>query len=114
MNVLELISVLEKFAAPELQEDYDNAGLITGSRDLACTGVICCLDVNLEVLEEAVANKCNLIVAHHPIIFRGLKKINGKNYPLAHVPELPYSRCTSEDGCRCFLSPVIEGLTPRK
>ncbi|MFL5741523.1 MAG: Nif3-like dinuclear metal center hexameric protein [Flavisolibacter sp.] len=80
MKVLDLISVLEKFAAPELQEDYDNAGLITGSRNLDCTGVICCLDVNLEVLQEALANRCNLVIAHHPIIFRGLKKINGKNY----------------------------------
>src|SRR6478672_3116429 len=80
MKVSDLISVLEKYAAPELQEDYDNAGLITGTRDLDCTGVLCCLDVNSEVLQEAVSNHCNLIVAHHPIIFRGLKKINGKNY----------------------------------
>ena len=80
MKVNEIILCIEKFAAPELQEDYDNAGLITGSRDWDCTGVLCSLDVTLEVIHEAIANNCNLIVAHHPIIFKGLKRINGKSY----------------------------------
>ncbi|HSN07571.1 MAG TPA: Nif3-like dinuclear metal center hexameric protein, partial [Hanamia sp.] len=59
---------------------YDNAGLIIGNSDTECIGVITTLDVTEEVVEEAVRRKCNLIVAHHPIIFRGLKKLNGKNY----------------------------------
>jgi dinuclear metal center YbgI/SA1388 family protein len=80
MKILDLISVLELYAAPELQEEYDNAGLITGSAIWECTGVLCTLDVTKEVVGEAKQNRCNLIVAHHPIIFRGLKKINGKNY----------------------------------
>lgn len=80
MKIFELISVLEKFAAPELQEDYDNAGLITGNKAWECTGVICALDVTLNVIEEAANNHCNLIIAHHPIVFRGMKRFNGSNY----------------------------------
>src|SRR6476620_11401702 len=80
MKILDLISAIEVFAAPELQEDYDNAGLITGNADWDCTGVLCSLDVTLEVIKEAKTRNCNLIMSHHPIIFRGLKRINGNNY----------------------------------
>ena len=80
MQIAEIIFVLESFANPSLQEHYDNSGLITGTTEWECKGIICCLDATEDVVKEAVANKCNLIVAHHPIIFSGLKKINGKNY----------------------------------
>lgn len=80
MKISELISAITAFAAPELQEDYDNCGLLTGNASWNCTGVLCTLDVTVEVLEEAVRRNCNMVVAHHPIIFRGLKKINGNNY----------------------------------
>src|SRR5215207_815913 len=80
MKMKDLISVIEKYAAPELQEEYDNAGLIIGNGSWDCTGILCTLDVTMEVMKEAVDNGCNLIVAHHPIIFRGLKRINGKNF----------------------------------
>jgi dinuclear metal center YbgI/SA1388 family protein len=80
MKIIDLISAIEVFAAPELQEDYDNAGLITGNGDRECSGVLCSLDVTLEVIKEAQASNCNLIISHHPIIFKGLKRINGKSY----------------------------------
>ncbi len=80
MKIQELISAIEVFAAPELQEDYDNAGLITGQASWDCTGVLCTLDVTVEVVKEARAQGCNLIMAHHPIVFKGLKRINGKSY----------------------------------
>lgn len=80
MKISELTAAIEKFAAPELQESYDNAGLITGQGNRECTGVLCSLDVTPAVVKEAVDRNCNLIVAHHPIIFKGLKRINGKNY----------------------------------
>ena len=80
MKIADIISAIEVFAAPELQEEYDNAGLITGDNMWECSGTMCALDVTLKVIKEAKANKCNLIVAHHPIIFRGLKRITGKNY----------------------------------
>ena len=80
MKIVDLTAVIEKYAAPELQEDYDNAGLITGNSWWDCSGVLCTLDVTVEVVKEARENNCNLIIAHHPIIFRGLKKINGRSY----------------------------------
>ncbi|HEX8313832.1 MAG TPA: Nif3-like dinuclear metal center hexameric protein [Flavisolibacter sp.] len=80
MNIGEILLAIEVFAAPELQEDYDNAGLITGKRDWDCSGVLCTLDVTVDVVKEALQYNCNLIVAHHPIVFRGLKRVNGSNY----------------------------------
>ena len=80
MKIADIVSFLESTAPPALQEQYDNAGLITGDAGWECSGIICSLDATEEVVKEAIAKKCNLIVAHHPIIFSGLKKINGKNY----------------------------------
>lgn len=80
MIIKEIINALEAFAAPELQEEYDNAGLITGNAGWMCNSVLCTLDVTPAVVQEALEKKCNLIVAHHPIIFRGLKSISEKNY----------------------------------
>lgn len=80
MKIKDIINVLETQAPPSLQESYDNAGLITGDELQDCTGVLCSLDVTEEVVEEALKLKCNLIVAHHPVIFKGLKRITGRNY----------------------------------
>ena len=80
MKIVDFIVVIEIYAAPELQEDYDNAGLITGNSSWNCSGVLCTLDVTVETLKEAKENNCNLIIAHHPIIFKGLRRINGRTY----------------------------------
>ncbi len=80
MQINEVIKVLEKLAPPAYQEDYDNSGLLTGQPGWECKGVITCLDVTEAVINEAVEKGCNLVVAHHPIIFKGLKKLTGKNY----------------------------------
>ena len=80
MKIAAIIAHLESIAHPSLQEDYDNAGLITGRPEWDCTGAIICLDATEEVIKEAIQKKCNLVIAHHPIVFRGLKKITGKNY----------------------------------
>jgi dinuclear metal center YbgI/SA1388 family protein len=80
MKIHDIAFFLESIAPLSLQENYDNAGLITGSPDWECTGVITALDATEEVVREAIEKKHNLIVAHHPIVFGGLKKINGKNY----------------------------------
>ncbi|MBY5958522.1 Nif3-like dinuclear metal center hexameric protein [Membranicola marinus] len=71
---------LENIAPLELQEDYDNSGLITGSFSWNVTGVLCALDCTPEVVMEAREEGCNLIVCHHPIIFQGLKKLSGDSY----------------------------------
>lgn len=80
MKINAMIQVLEQLAPPLLQESYDNAGLITGSASWDCTGVLCTLDATEAVILEAQQKGCNLVVAHHPIVFSGLKKLNGKNY----------------------------------
>lgn len=80
MTINEILVQLERFAAPELQEDWDNAGLITGQRGWICTGALISLDATPEVIAEAKERGCNLVIAHHPIVFRGLKRLNGKNY----------------------------------
>ena len=80
MQIAEITSFLESVAHPSLQEHYDNAGLITGDAGWECKGIICALDSTEDVIKEAIKKNCNLVIAHHPIIFGGLKKINGKNY----------------------------------
>ena len=80
MKIREIISHLELLAPPQYQEHYDNAGLITGHSTWECKGALICLDVTEDVINEAMERNCNLVIAHHPIIFKGLKKINGKNY----------------------------------
>jgi len=80
MKINAIIQVLEQLAPPTLQESYDNAGLIAGSAAWECTGVLCTLDATEAVILEAKQKGCNLVVAHHPIVFSGLKKLNGKNY----------------------------------
>lgn len=80
MQIKDIIQVLEILAPPSYQESYDNAGLILGNSHWECTGIICSLDATEEVILEAKAKGCNLVVAHHPILFKGIKQLNGKNY----------------------------------
>ncbi len=80
MKIIDILSVLEAIAPPHLQESYDNSGLIVGDPNAGASGVLFCLDSTEAIVEEAVAQGCNLIVAHHPIVFRGLKRFNGSNY----------------------------------
>lgn len=79
-KIKDITDFLESIAPKAYQEDYDNAGLITGNSDWEVQGILCTLDCVESIIDEAIARKCNLIVAHHPIVFRGLKQLNGKNY----------------------------------
>lgn len=80
MKIKDLTSYLEIIAPPVYQEDYDNAGLIVGDPGAELKGVLCCLDSTEAIVDEAIAKGCNFIVAHHPIVFRGLKRLTGRNY----------------------------------
>ncbi|MGB0403391.1 MAG: Nif3-like dinuclear metal center hexameric protein [Salibacteraceae bacterium] len=80
MKISEILSVLEKWAPPAYQESYDNAGLICGDSNREITGALVCLDSVEETIDEAIELNCNLIIAHHPIVFSGIKKLTGKNY----------------------------------
>lgn len=80
MKVHEIISVIEEFAPPSFQEEYDNSGLLTGNPDQEATGAMLCLDVTEVVVDEAINCGCNVVIAHHPIIFKGLKRLTGSSY----------------------------------
>lgn len=79
-KIKDVIRALEKLAPPMLQESYDNAGLLTGDKEQEVSGVIVSLDTLEEVVDEAIRNKANLIVSHHPIVFSGLKSLTGRSY----------------------------------
>jgi dinuclear metal center YbgI/SA1388 family protein len=80
MKVRDITNAIASFAPLQYQESYDNAGLLFGNADWEVTGVLLTLDATEAVIEEAIEYGCNLVVAHHPIVFGGLKKINGNNY----------------------------------
>jgi dinuclear metal center YbgI/SA1388 family protein len=80
MTVNELTSYLEEIAPLDYQESYDNAGLIVGSPDKEITKALISLDCTEAIIEEAIAQNCDIIISHHPIVFKGLKKLNGNNY----------------------------------
>lgn len=80
MLIAEVIKHLEDFAPTSTAEDFDNVGLLVGDSKTTVTGILITLDTLEEVVEEAIQSNCNLIVSFHPIIFSGLKKLNGSNY----------------------------------
>ncbi len=80
LRIAQVIKCLESWAPLAYQESYDNAGLLVGESQTPLTGVLISLDTTEDVIAEAIRKNCNLIVAHHPIIFKGLKKINQSNY----------------------------------
>lgn len=80
MNVREITAILEDFAPLSYQESYDNAGLIVGNPNMEVSGVLLAIDAIEAVIDEAINQKLNLVIAHHPIVFMGMKKLNGKNY----------------------------------
>ncbi|MFY8036326.1 MAG: Nif3-like dinuclear metal center hexameric protein [Cyclobacteriaceae bacterium] len=79
-TIKEVANFLESIAPKAYQESYDNSGLLTGEPTAVVKGVLVSLDCTEAVVDEAIAKNCNLIVAHHPIIFKGLKKLTGQNY----------------------------------
>lgn len=80
MKIHEVINHLESIAPRAYQESYDNTGLLTGNASSDLKGTLITLDCTEAVVEEAIAKNCNLILAHHPIIFKGLKKLAGNTY----------------------------------
>ncbi len=79
-TISQVTAYLETIAPAHLQEGYDNAGLIVGDPATEVTGILTSLDCTEEIVEEAATRGCNVVVAHHPIVFRGLKRLNGANY----------------------------------
>ena len=80
VKIKEVIDALERFAPLPLQESYDNAGLQVGLTEAEVSGALLCLDVTEKVVDEAIGRGCNLIVAHHPLIFHKLAQITDADY----------------------------------
>lgn len=79
MKIIDIISYLESVAPLSYQEPYDNSGLLVGSKGNNATGALLTIDVTEEIIDEAIKKKLNLVIAHHPVIFSGLKKLTGAN-----------------------------------
>lgn len=92
MKLKEITDFLEQNYPLDLQESYDNSGLILGDKNMEITGAIVCLDSIEAIVDEAIQKNCNLIIAHHPIIFKGLKKLTNSNYI-----ERVVSKCIKND-----------------
>ena len=80
MKLIEITNYLESIAPLNYQEDYDNSGLLVGNVNDEITAALVALDCTEQIVDEAIAKQCNLIITHHPIVFKGLKKFNGKTY----------------------------------
>ncbi|TKC03090.1 Nif3-like dinuclear metal center hexameric protein [Pedobacter cryotolerans] len=80
MKLAEITNFLEAIAPLNYQEDYDNSGLIVGNTNDEIHAALVALDCTEQIIDEAIAKNCNLIITHHPIVFKGLKKFNGKTY----------------------------------
>ncbi len=81
MKIKDVIEALERFAPLPLQEEYDNAGLQTGLSEAEVSGALLCLDVTEQVLREAVADGFNMVIAHHPLLFRPLRHLTDSSLP---------------------------------
>ena len=77
--ISDILSAIEDKFPPQYQEDFDNTGLQLGRVDRTCSGVLLCVDLTPQIIDEAIARGCNLIITHHPLIFHPLKKISGED-----------------------------------
>ena len=80
MTVKEITKAIEDYAPLHLQESWDNAGMQVGDMDSEVKGILLCTDVREEIVDEAIKRGANMIISHHPLLFRGLKKIVGRSY----------------------------------
>ena len=85
MKIRDIISAIEAFAPPSLQESYDNTGYQTGNPDAEASGALLCIDVTEGIIDEAMAKGCNLVITHHPLLFRGVKCVIGRDRPRTRI-----------------------------
>lgn len=111
-----IIEAVEALAHPAYQESWDNTGLQVGSRRAECTGVLLCVDVTPAIVEEAHSRGCSLIISHHPLIFKGLKRLSG-NTPVEEAVMAAirygitvYSSHTALDSARGGVSYTMAGM----
>lgn len=122
MTIREIISTLEAFAPLDLQEDFDNAGVQVAvnscpdALDAQLTGVLVCLDITEQVIDEAIEKNCNMVVSHHPLIFQPLKRVCGQTYQQRCVAKAIlagitlYSAHTNLDNARGGVNHIIASM----
>lgn len=112
-TVAELCSALDRFAPPSLASDWDNTGLLLGDPAAVVERALACLTLTPDVVEEAARDRANLIVSHHPILFRGAKKLTADRgdgavvWPLARAGIAVYSPHTSFDNCTGGINDIL-------
>ncbi len=112
MKLSQLTAYLETIAPLHYQEDYDNAGLIVGQPDKEITQALISLDCTEAVVDDAIANNCEVIISHHPIVFKGLKKFNGKTY-VERVVEKAIRHNIALYAIHTNLDSVLDGVNAR-
>ena len=84
ITVGEILRAIEEVAPLSLQESYDNAGLLTGSRDMVARAALVCVDVTEEVIDDAISQRANLVISHHPLVFKPLNHLRAKIISSVH------------------------------
>jgi len=109
MKISEIAKCIETIAPLNIQESYDNCGLLIGHLNDDVTKILLCLDVTEEVLQEAISENCDLIVSHHPMIFFGVKKIDSKSliYQAIQNKIAIYAAHTNLDSAKFGVSMIL-------
>lgn len=101
----DVVAFLDATFRPELQEDYDNAGFLQGDSKVAYTGTLVALDLTPAVVDEAIEQKLNLIVTHHPFIFRGVKRLTDRSETGRMVLKLIQQGIGIKEGDKMWVAP---------
>lgn len=118
-----IIAQIERFASPSLQEKWDNTGLQVGSPLVECTGVLVCLDSTPAVVDEAIAEGCNLIISHHPLFFKPVKRLTGATLQEATALKAisagitiysTHTACDSAQGGVSYALAKLLGVEPKR
>src|SRR6185312_425507 len=112
MKLSQLTAYLESLAPLAYQEEYDNSGLIVGRPDMEISQALISLDCTEAVVDEAITTGCQVIISHHPIVFKGLKKFNGKTY-VERVVEKAIKNDIAIYAIHTNLDNVMEGVNAR-
>jgi dinuclear metal center YbgI/SA1388 family protein len=112
LKIAEIIQEIELLAPLCYQEDYDNCGLLAGDSQNDCTGALLSLDCTEEVVQEAIDRSCNLIISHHPLIFKPLKRISASQ-PVGRTLSLAIKNNIAIYACHTNLDNVWGGVNSR-
>lgn len=113
MKIEQIITAIEQFAPAQLQEPWDNSGLQVGDPAMECVGALICVDVSSAIIDEACRRGCNLIVSHHPLIFKGLKHISPGDNRVEHIAYEAIRRGVAIYSAHTSLDSASSGISNR-